>query len=157
LRLQKLEIRDIIRHVPLRTRRWNDAADPADGLRVLVCRYRPRGLPKRDETWDVWRKELAPSPELLADFHGKRGPPISWTEYRKRYLAEMRAQTASIADLAHRVAAGETVTLLCSSACTDPTHCHRTLLQRLIEARVGRRRRARRSVHRQTRDDSAER
>jgi uncharacterized protein YeaO (DUF488 family) len=152
-----LEIRDIIRHVPLRTRRWNDAGGPADGLRVLICRYRPRGLPKREETWDVWRKELAPSPELLADFHGKRGPPISWGEYRKRYLAEMRAQTASIAELADKVAAGETVTLLCSSACTDPTHCHRTLLQKLIEARIGRRGRARRSVHRQTRDASAER
>jgi uncharacterized protein YeaO (DUF488 family) len=152
-----LEIGDIIRHVPLRTRRWNDPGGPSDGLRVLICRYRPRGLPKGEETWDVWRKELAPSPELLADFHGKRGPPISWAEYRKRYLAEMRGQTASIADLASKVADGETVTLLCSSACTDPAHCHRTLLQKLIEARMGRRGRARRSVHRPTRDASAER
>jgi uncharacterized protein YeaO (DUF488 family) len=157
LRLQKLAIRDIIRHVPLRTRRWNDPGDPADGLRVLVCRYRPRGLPKREETWDVWRKELAPSPELLADFHGKRGAPISWAEYRKRYLAEMRRQTASIDELAGRVGGGETVTLLCSSACTDPEHCHRTLLRKLIEARAGRRGAAKRSVHRPTRDAGAER
>ena len=34
------------------------------------------------------------------------------------------------------VAAGETITLLCSSACTDAAHCHRTLLKQLIEQRA---------------------
>jgi len=47
------------------------------------------------------------------------------------------AQLWRIRDLARRVAAGETITLLCSSACTDPERCHRTLLARLIEG-VGR-------------------
>ena len=42
------------------------------------------------------------------------------------------AQIWRIRALAARVAGGETVTLLCSSACTDPSHCHRTLLARLI-------------------------
>jgi hypothetical protein len=40
--------------------------------------------------------------------------------------------------LAGRVRAGETVTLLCSSACTDPAHCHRTLLKALIDDAVAR-------------------
>jgi uncharacterized protein YeaO (DUF488 family) len=121
----------------LRTRRWNDPGQRDDGLRILVCRYRPRGLPKGKETWDEWRKELGPSPELLAAFHGKRGAqPLPWPEYRKRYLAEMRARTSEIDQLARRVAAGETITLLCSSACTDPERCHRTLLKTLIDARV---------------------
>ena len=35
---------------------------------------------------------------------------------------------------AYGVAAGETVTLLCSSACTDPARCHRTLLASLVTA-----------------------
>jgi uncharacterized protein YeaO (DUF488 family) len=124
--------------MPVRTRRWNDPGRTDDGLRILVCRYRPRGLPKGKETWDEWRRELGPSPELLAAFHGKRGPPLSWSEYRKRYLAEMRAQAAAIDELARRVGAGETITLLCSSACTDPAHCHRTLLKDLVEKRVHR-------------------
>jgi hypothetical protein len=56
------------------------------------------------------------------------------------------AQTWRIRNLAERVAAGETITLLCSSACVDPQRCHRTLLQRLVEqaaapATVSRRRR----------------
>jgi len=123
----------------LRTRRWNDPRQPGDGLRILVCRYRPRGLPKENETWDEWRKELGPGPDLLAAFHGKGGaPPLSWAEYRRRYLAEMREQTSAIGELARRVAAGETITLLCSSACADPARCHRTLLKGLIETRVAR-------------------
>ncbi len=48
------------------------------------------------------------------------------------------AQQESIAVLAEKVAAGKTITLLCSSACTDPTHCHRTLLKQLIEEQLSR-------------------
>ena len=122
--------------MPVRTRRWNDPGRPDDGLKVLVCRYRPRALPKAKETWDVWRKELGPSVELHADFYGKRGPPIDWATYKRRYLAEMKGQSAAIRELAERVKRGETVTLLCSSACTDERHCHRTLLRGLIEAEL---------------------
>jgi uncharacterized protein YeaO (DUF488 family) len=119
--------------VPLKTRRWNDPIGPDDGQRLLVCRIRPRGVRKQDEPWDAWVKELAPSKALLDDFHGKTRPPISWDEYQHRYLDEMRAQSYRIAGLAGQLAAGETITLLCSSACTDPARCHRTLLARLIE------------------------
>jgi len=122
--------------MPIRTRRWNDPEEPGDGLRVLVCRYRPRGLPRGKETWEVWLKELGPRRELHADFYGKNGPPLTWPEYRRRYLREMEAQRPLIDSLAQRVAKGETVTLLCSSACTDPVHCHRALLEHLIEERL---------------------
>jgi uncharacterized protein YeaO (DUF488 family) len=120
----------------IRTRRWNDQAEPGDGFRLLICRYRPRALPKADETWDAWWPDLGPSRALHAEFYGKHGPPIGWPEYRKRYLAEMKVQSERIADLARRVAGGETITLLCSSACSDPEHCHRTLLKGLIEKRI---------------------
>jgi len=120
--------------MPVRTKRWNDPVEEGDGLRVLVCRYRPRGLPKKDENWDRWHKELGPSKELHADFYGKNGrPPIGWEEYRRRYLAEMEDQQELIAELAGLVAGGQMVTLLCSSACENGLRCHRTLLRELIE------------------------
>jgi uncharacterized protein YeaO (DUF488 family) len=122
--------------MPIRTRRWNDPKKRGDGFRILVCRYRPRALPKKDETWDVWYKEFGPSKELHAAFYGKHGPPIGWEEYRKRYLEEMAEQQEGIDELAALVAEGKTITLLCSSACEDEAHCHRTLLRQLIEARV---------------------
>ena len=116
----------------LRTRRWCDPADPDDGLRILVCRYRPRGVLKQDETWDTWLPALGPSRELHAAFYGKRGAPIRWAEYRRRYLAEMKTQTEAIAAITARLERGESVSLLCSSACTDAERCHRTLLATLI-------------------------
>ena len=124
--------------MPIRTRRWCDPAEPDDGLRILICRYRPRALKKKDETWDLWWKELGPSRELHADYYGKHGPPIDWREYRRRYLEEMKEEEDRLSVLAEDVAAGKTLTLLCSSACTDESHCHRTLLKGLIEERVAR-------------------
>jgi uncharacterized protein YeaO (DUF488 family) len=118
--------------VPVRTKRYNDPSSPADGYRLLVCRYRPRGVRREDETWDAWCKALAPSEELHADFYGKRGPAIDLAEYERRFSIEMARQRYWIEGFAARVRAGETITLLCSSACTDETRCHRTLLKTLL-------------------------
>lgn len=123
-------------HPAIRLRRWNDPAEVGDGFRLLVCRYRPRGLRKQDETWNAWWKDLGPSCQLHADFYGKTGSPLTWAEYRKRYLEEMRSQGERIRQLADRLRAGETVTLLCSSACTNGDRCHRALLRDLIEAEL---------------------
>jgi uncharacterized protein YeaO (DUF488 family) len=117
----------------IRTKRWNDEKDAGDGYRLLVCRYRPRGVPKEDEPWDAWCPALAPSVELHAEAYGKRGEPIPWEEYTRRFLAEMERQRFWIEGFASRVRAGETITLLCSSACVDPARCHRTIVKELIE------------------------
>jgi uncharacterized protein YeaO (DUF488 family) len=120
----------------IKTKTWDQRREKDDGFRLLICRYRPRALPKKDETWDLWWPHLGPSKDLHAAFYGKTGPPINWGEYRRRYLDEMRGdeQRETIEFLAEQVAAGKTITLLCSSACTDGTHCHRFLLKQLIEA-----------------------
>ena len=119
--------------MPIRTKRWDDPKESEDGFRLLICRYRPRGLPKGQETWDQWLPALGPSRELLAAYHGKDRLATSWGEYRARYLKEMLAQKELIASLANRSEAGETITLLCSSACTREARCHRSLLRELIE------------------------
>jgi uncharacterized protein YeaO (DUF488 family) len=119
--------------MPIRHKQWNDPIEPEDGTRILICRYRPRALPKAKETWTEWKKQFAPSRDLHAAYYGKHGLPINWETYRTRYLDEMKEQQDGITELARRVAAGETITLLCSTACTDASHCHRTLLMGLIE------------------------
>jgi uncharacterized protein YeaO (DUF488 family) len=120
--------------MPLKTKRWCVPAEPDDGFRVLVCRYRPRGLPKAKETWDVWMSSLAPSPDLFDAFYGKSQTPITLDVYRERYIQEMQAQREHISALAARVDTGETVTLLCSKDCILEQICHRTLLAQLIGA-----------------------
>jgi uncharacterized protein YeaO (DUF488 family) len=118
----------------IRMKRWNDPIEPGiDGTRILVCRYRPRGLPKSQETWTEWRPNLGPSKELHAAAYGKNGrQPLDWASYRSTYLREMREQTDAIAALAKRVGQGETITLMCSSSCARDARCPRSLLRELI-------------------------
>ena len=82
-------------------------------------------------------EEVSPDAVALEEaFYGKNGSPITWEEYKQRYLEEMKQQEALIKQIAAVVAEGKTITLLCSSACKDAAHCHRTLLKELIEAEV---------------------
>ena len=122
--------------MPLKHARWNTPKEPDDGFRVLVTRYRPRGLPKAKELWDVWWRELGPSEELFARFKGKAGPPVTLAEYREIYVQEMSAPEPQkrIRELAERLDRGEDVTLLCSRDCFIAEACHRTVLAKLVEA-----------------------
>lgn len=121
---------------PIRTRRWNDPAEPDDGCRILITRYRPRGLTKGEETWDEWIPDLGPSKALHAAVYGKAGAtPITWRTYLNRYRAEMLGRRELIDALARRVVAGEQLTLLCSSACVRESRCHRSILKTMIETR----------------------
>lgn len=119
------------------TKRWCDEVTKADEpVRILICRDRPRPLPKK-EPWTIWRANLGPSKELHAAFLGKKGQEaIGLEEYTRRYHAEMKEQEEEIALLAEMVAAGKTITLMCSKACEDESHCHRSLLKKLIEEKI---------------------
>lgn len=119
--------------MPVRTKRWNDPASPEDGLRLLICRFRPRGVPRAGEPWDAWSTALTPSKDLHAAAYGKLGDPLPFDEYERRFRVEMEDSKFWIAGFAERVAAGETITLLCSSACVDEARCHRSLVKQLIE------------------------
>lgn len=116
------------------TKRWNDPVASSDGTRILICRYRPRGVAKADETWDEWLPNLGPSKELHAAAYGKNSTsPLNWPSYRAAYLREMRDQRDAIAALAKRYTDGESLTLMCSSSCERESRCHRSLLVELIK------------------------
>jgi len=122
--------------MPIKTRRWNDPPEADDGLRVLICRYRPRGVSKQDETWDVWHPELGPSKELHGAVYTESASKIPWPRYRRQYLDEQRKNKALIESLAAQLRAGKTITLLCSSACVRESRCHRSILKELLEQAV---------------------
>jgi uncharacterized protein YeaO (DUF488 family) len=120
--------------VPIRTKRWNDPREEGeDGYRLLICRYRPRGVKKEEEPWDGWCIALSPSIELHAAVYGKDQPAITWSEYERRFREEMKRQTYWLRSFADRLKAGHTITLLCSSACTDESRCHRSLVRAMLE------------------------
>jgi uncharacterized protein YeaO (DUF488 family) len=108
----------------VKTKRVYESSVSADGTRVLIMRYWPRGI--RKEKVDVWLRELAPViPLLRAYLDGE----ITWAQYRPRYRAGLRRPEAQAALGELRTLARRgPVTLLCG--CADPSVCHRTLLHK---------------------------
>lgn len=125
----------------LKTKSVHTDAEPTDGLRILVTRFRGRGLPT--DRYDTWMANLGPSEKLLRSvLDGK----ITWKEFSKRYRDEIFAPAAADAAnatiknhgqkftlrLIAKLATRQNVTLLCHCA-EDAKQCHRFLLQKLIE------------------------
>ncbi|GHJ26699.1 hypothetical protein TPA0910_11320 [Streptomyces hygroscopicus subsp. sporocinereus] len=76
-------------------RRVYEDTSPKDGRRVLVDRVWPRGMRKEDAHLDEWLRDVAPSSDLRKWYAHE---PSRFTEFRRRYLAELR-------DVGHRDAA----------------------------------------------------
>ncbi|MEV7285179.1 DUF488 family protein [Streptomyces sp. NPDC093252] len=114
----------------VRVRRVYEAAEPGDGLRVLVDRLWPRGLSKEAAKVDEWPRALTPSAELRRWYHSGAG---SYEEFGRRYEAELTAPGAaqSLAGLRAWADAGP-VTLL--TAAKEPEHSHTAVLLRLLGA-----------------------
>jgi uncharacterized protein YeaO (DUF488 family) len=93
-----------------------------DGVRVLVDRLWPRGLPKTRAAVDLWLKDLAPSVRLRRWFNRD---PSRWSEFMQRYAEELDAKKAAVAALLGATRRGR-VTLLFGAR--DPKHNNATAL-----------------------------
>jgi len=98
----------------IRIKRVYSKPDSRDGIRILVDRVWPRGISKKRARIDEWRKELAPSTRLRKWF---AHDPHKWTEFRRRYRAELRwlGRTEALKALA-ALSRKQTVTLIYSAA-----------------------------------------
>jgi uncharacterized protein YeaO (DUF488 family) len=67
-----------------------------EGYRVLVDRLWPRGIAKTELPYDEWLHDLAPSTALRKKFGHD---PARWDAFRTEYLAELKAQAATLARL----------------------------------------------------------
>lgn len=86
-----------------------------DGYRVLVDRLWPRGVSKEKAALDEWLQEVGPSDELRQWFGHK---PERFDEFRKRYLAELKTNSA-IEQLQQIIQSHRVVTLLYSAHDAD--------------------------------------
>lgn len=75
----------------------------SDGCRILVERLWPRGLSKQRAKIDLWAKEAAPSTVLRRWFNHD---PAKWTEFKRRYVRELRAHPAALEPILERLRAG---------------------------------------------------
>jgi uncharacterized protein YeaO (DUF488 family) len=119
---------------------WSPINRKSDGLRVLVTRFRGRGMPT--SRYDVWMPSLGPSEHLLRQ---GQTDAVSWAEFAREYRKELfldgpideRSRTIKnhgqkfTLRLIKRLARSKVVTLMCHCA-EDQPHCHRHILRALI-------------------------
>ena len=112
-----------------------------DGLRILVTRFRGRGLPA--SRYDVWMPALGPSEQLLK---AAQSGAIDWKTFSRRYREELfldgpiDRRSATIKNHGQKStlrllkALGEKhpVTLMCHCE-EDATECHRFLLAEEVQ------------------------
>jgi uncharacterized protein YeaO (DUF488 family) len=111
-------------------KRVYEAPARTDGTRVLVDRLWPRGLTKEQAAVDLWLKEVAPSNELRKWYHAR---PTMWTQFRDKYLRELRADAAAAAleELYSLASKDKHVTLLFASKDLDRNNA--TVLKELLD------------------------
>jgi uncharacterized protein YeaO (DUF488 family) len=107
-------------------KRIYERAEAHDGYRALIDRLWPRGVSRRRAALDAWLVELAPSSALRTWFHHD---PKRWSEFSRRYRAELRAQREALEALRHR-AERMRVTLL--TATREPRINHAVVLRALL-------------------------
>lgn len=114
------------KHTVVRIKRAYDPPDADDGLRILIDRLWPRGMPKAKLRLDSWAKHLSPSNELRKWY---QHDPEKFAEFRKRYVAELKAEGEGLDELRAAVK-GRTVTLL--TATKEIELSHATVLRELL-------------------------
>jgi len=116
--------------VDLMVKRVYEPQSGADGFRVLIDRLWPRGLSKAKAAVDLWLRDVAPSSKLRTWFNHD---PARWTEFRRRYAAELDRTPAVVDQLLAQVRQGR-VTLLYSAqheTCNNAVALNEYLRQKL--------------------------
>lgn len=108
-------------------KRAYDGPESGDGYRVLVDKLWPRGVSKEQLELDDWLKEVAPSDELRKAFHADE---LSWDEFRKDYLSELKDHREELKPLAER-AQKQNVTLVFSAS--DTEHNNAVVVQQYLK------------------------
>ncbi|HEY3645652.1 MAG TPA: DUF488 family protein [Gammaproteobacteria bacterium] len=98
--------------MPVHIKRIYLKSAKSDGCRVLVDRLWPRGLSKAKAKVDRWLRDIAPSTRLRK-WYGH--DPERWTEFKRRYRAELKGEKDAVRDLKALLKEHKTVTLLFSS------------------------------------------
>jgi uncharacterized protein YeaO (DUF488 family) len=97
--------------VQIRIKRIYEAAEAADGCRILVDRLWPRGISKDRAKLDYWAKEVSPSNELRQWY---QHDAARWDEFKRRYFKEIRSKPET-GELLQHCTDNEIVTFLFSS------------------------------------------
>jgi uncharacterized protein YeaO (DUF488 family) len=118
----------------IRVVKLGSARARGEGLRIGTVRRPPRGVPKsefsRRDWYDVWFPTLAPSVATMK-LGQAAATPAQWAAFARKYRAEMSAPEARHA-LALLAALSHHCDLSVGCYCEDESHCHRSVLRKLL-------------------------
>lgn len=122
----------MIRIVQLGSPRHRD-----EGLRLGTVRRPPRGVRKenyaKENYYDVWMPELAPSAELFANRPATDNEK-SWLAFARQYEAELkRPEPSRLLDLLAALSHQTNFSVGCY--CENEQRCHRSILRRMLAER----------------------
>jgi len=106
---------------------YEDYSDE-DGYRVLVDRLWPRGMKKEHLHYDLWAKDITPSPDLRKWFHDDS--QNRWESFAEMYRKEL-SQSEAVKGFIDTIKDKDVVTLLYASK--EPEHNHAIILKKYIE------------------------
>lgn len=115
--------------------RLGTARKPEEGTRIGTVCHPPRGVPKDQQAkqnwYDAWLPELAPSSELLKQAQSAASER-EWTTFVKRYRSEMAAPDKQrLLRLLATMSRGTNFSVGCY--CADESRCHRSVLRELLK------------------------
>jgi uncharacterized protein YeaO (DUF488 family) len=114
----------------IQTKRVYEPAARTDGQRLLVERLWPRGVKKAALFLTGWRQEVAPSHALRKWFNHD---PAKWTEFQRRYRAELDGKPETWRPLLEAAGRGN-LTLLFSAR--DGKRNNAVVLKAYLEERL---------------------
>jgi uncharacterized protein YeaO (DUF488 family) len=121
----------------IRVVRLGTSRVPGEGPRLGTVRRPPRGVPKarfsRDDWYDAWLPDLAPSDALVK--HGLRAATAKdWEVFAKKYRKEMSAPAPSrLLDVLALLSQSASFSVGCY--CANESRCHRSVLRKLLAER----------------------
>lgn len=117
--------------VEIKLKRVYEEMDKSDGIRIFVDRLWPRGLKKEVFHYDVWEKDITPSPSLRQWFH--QAPEERWNEFISLYQKELEGSEA-VAKFVASISQYPVVTLLYASK--NPDHNHARILKDFLDNKI---------------------
>ena len=121
----------------IRVVRLGSPRGDGEGLRLGTVRRLPRGVRKADYArrnfFDLWLPELAPSAPLFTYARSAPWSEARWRKYSRAYEREMsRPMPQHLLALLARLSRQADFSVGCY--CEDASHCHRSLLRKLLVA-----------------------
>lgn len=102
----------------LQTKSVQDPVSVTDGVRICIMRR-----PNFDGAWDIWMPRLAPSEQLLTEYHEQK---CTWDEFCERFKKEVLNDQSEYLDILIDICRKRKVTILCWEETSEK--CHRRLV-----------------------------